>query len=615
MKRLSLCVMLLAQFLAMQTDGEAAGVWTKLTRANPAGGSGTMMLLTDGTVMVQGPGVSRSWTKLTPDSSGNYINGTWSTLASMNLERLYTASNVLPNGKVFVLGGEYSGPNGFATWINSGEMYDPVANTWTPIPNFPKGEFGDDPSVLLPNGKILCGYVAGAETYLYDPTTNSWSQTGTKLRNDASDEETWLMLPDGSVLSYDIFSSPASGPGHAQRYVPATGTWVDAGIVPVPLTSGALGYELGPATLLPDGRVFQVGANNKTVLYTPSTNRWTQGPSLPAGFGADDSPGTMLPNGHFLFAVDTPLFSGPTKIFDFDYTTNRLTDETPTGMLGAQLTGPAYVCRMLMLPNGHMLFSTSSNILWDYAPTGAPQTSWGPTITSVSKSPTNSSLYTITGMQLTGISEGSSYGDDAEMSTNYPIIRLTNSAGIVQYLRSFNWTPGVATGTKPVTVQFLLPAKLSYGNYQLAVIANGIPSANWPFILNAPGNVDAVYNAGTKILTLTGDATGNSLTVSLRAGVLTVEGANDTTINRTSSFAVNHTGKLVLNGNLGDGDDSLGVVGIDSSTTNMNLGPGADKAAFTLCNIVILTVDGGTGTDLVTITSSTIGTFNQQNIP
>ncbi len=48
---------------------------------------------------------------------------------------------------------------------------------------------------------------------------------------------------------------------------------------------------------------------------------------------------------------------------------------------------------------------------------------------------------------------------------------------------------------------------------------------------------------------------------------------------------------LILNSNLGDDDDSLVVVGIDSSMTYVNLGPGADKAAFTLCNFVTLMVD------------------------
>lgn len=614
MRRLTTSIFLVI-CLAVQAHLQAAGVWTQLTRPNPSGGSGTMMLLTDGTVMVQGGGVTKVWTKLSPDSSGNYINGTWSTMASMNLERLYFASNVLPSGKVFLLGGEYSGPSGAQNFINSGEMYDPVANTWTSIADFPNPEFGDDPSVVLPNGKILCGYIFDGRTYLYDPATNSWSQTGTKLRNDASDEETWVMLPGGKVLSYDIFASPSTGTGHAQYYNPASGSWVNAGSVPVPLTGSTYGYELGPATLLPDGRLIQIGGNNNTVIYTPTTNTWVRGPSLPTGMGADDAPGAMLPNGHFLFAADFPLFNGPTKLFDFDYTTNQLTDVTPTGTLGSQLSGPAFVSRMLVLPNGHMLFNTGTSAIWDYAPSGTVQSSWAPTVTSVVKSISNSSLYTLTGTQLTGISEGASYGDDAEMSTNYPIVRLTNSSGVVQYVKTTNWTPGVSTGTTPVTCQFTLPPKFATGTYQLSVIANGIASRNFPFTIAAPGNVIATYDAGTKTLSLTGDATANSLTVSLQAGQLKVEGANNTKINQSASFTVAHTGKLIINSNLGDGDDSISVIGVDSSTTTLTLGNGADQANFTLCNIQTLTIDGGSGTDIVTVTSSTIGTINKTNVP
>ena len=116
-----------------------------------------MELLSDGTVIgTQG----KNWYKLTPDSTGSYVNGTWSTLASMSLERLYDATNVLKDGRVFVVGGEYSGPNLTANWTNTGEIYNPVTNTWTSIPNFPRGSFGDDPShAACPDGRVLAGYL------------------------------------------------------------------------------------------------------------------------------------------------------------------------------------------------------------------------------------------------------------------------------------------------------------------------------------------------------------------------------------------------------------------------------------------------------------------------
>ncbi len=447
---------------------------TKLTNTNPNGQNGTMELLTDGTVLVHGPGATYS--KLTPDSSGNYVNGTWTTVASSGTARLYTGTNVLPDGRVFVVGGEYSGPSLANNWTNTGEIYNPLTNVWTPIPNFPQSQFGDDPTVLLPNGKILAGYLSSGLTYLYDPAANTWTQTGTKLRNDRSDEETWCLLPDGSVLSLDVFN-----PGHAQRYIPASGVWVDAGTVPVTLTSNALGFEMGPATRLPDGRYLQIGANENSAIYDPGSNTWVAGPSLPAGMGADDAPGAMLPNGHFLFLADTtsPLFTAPTKLYDFDYLTNTYTDVTGLGPLAVNLgSSSAYTSRMLVTPNGHVLLTTGDSTIWDITPTGSPDPSWKPTITGiVQNTPTS---YTLSGTQLTGISEGASYGDDAEMSTNYPIVRVTDlSNGVVTYARTTGWTPGVATGNAVVTVNFTLPAGFATGtNFTVSVIANGIASTS-----------------------------------------------------------------------------------------------------------------------------------------
>jgi hypothetical protein len=112
------------------------GTWGTLANLAPSS-TGTMLLLSDGTVMAEGGGVTNTWNRLTPSSSGSYANGTWSQLASMNLQRLYFASNMLPDGRVFVEGGEYSGPTGQQNETNTGEIYNPVANTWTNITSFP----------------------------------------------------------------------------------------------------------------------------------------------------------------------------------------------------------------------------------------------------------------------------------------------------------------------------------------------------------------------------------------------------------------------------------------------------------------------------------------------
>ncbi len=621
-------VSVLVASMMMCCTAQAQGTWTKLTTNNPAGSSGTMLLQTDGTVIVQRGGCSKIWTKLTPDSSGNYINGTWSSIAPMSLERLYTGSVVMPNGKTFILGGEYTGPSSAATWVNSGEIYDPATNTWTATAPFPKSQFGDGQSVLLPNGKILAGYLSGPETYLYDPLANTWAATGSKIRGDRNNEETWLLLPGGEVLCYEIFTNQDSGPWSAQKYVTSSGTWVDAGNVPVQLSSSTLGSEQGPAGLLPDGRAIQIGANNKTALYTPSTNTWAAGPTFPAGLGGDDTPGAVLPNGHFLFAVDTssPLFTPPTRLFDFDYTTNSLTEVTPGGALGSELAGsPAFVSRMLILPNGHMLFTNGAGSIWDYAPTGSPLAAWKSTITGVARVGTTTT-YTLTGTRLTGISEGANYGDDAGLSTNYPIVRFTSSAGVVKYAKSFNWTPGVsfAGDTTPMTAQFTLPTGLADGTYQIATIANGIASANVTGTITSGvltvntgaygGNVIASYNAGTKTLTLTGDVSSNAVSVKYITATSTIEvlGLSGTKVNnKTTVQTYSHTGQLSLGAVMSDGDDAVYVMGVPASLVYLNLGNGNDQAGLSLCTLNgptdKLQMDGGTGIlDKLTTTTSTI---------
>jgi hypothetical protein len=447
----------------------AAG-WTALAHNAPAS-IGTMELLTDGTVLAQGAGVNAAWYKLTPDATGSYVNGTWSTMASMHDGRLYTATNVLLDGRVFVLGGEYT-TSGGNNWSNTGEVYDPVSNTWTSTPNFLQSQFGDDPGMLMDDGRVLLGYLAGAQTYYYNPGTNSFSVGPTKLYGEQSDEETWVKLPDGSVLTYNIFTNPQT----AQKLDPTTNTWVAAGNVPVQLETSS-GKELGGAVMLMDGRVLFLGATNHTAIYTPSTNSWVAGPDIPGGLGCNDAPCAILPDGHVIFdAGVTPNFANGSSVFDYDPIANTITQITTPAALTNQLAGaPAYTSRFLMLPNGQALFTSGNGTtLFAYTAAGTAQAAWKPTITSISVS---GNVYTLTGTQITGMSAGASYGDDANMETNYPIVELTDGSGNVYFAKTTNWsTTRVQTGSAPETVQFTLPAGLPGGPFNLTVSASGITS-------------------------------------------------------------------------------------------------------------------------------------------
>jgi hypothetical protein len=599
----------LSFFESLEPRTLLAGTWTPLANLAPTGTS-TMLLLSDGSVMVQrgsaGEEVSNVWYKLAPDPAGSYVNGTWSALAPMQLQRLYYASNVLKDGRVLVLGGEFSGPSGASNFTNTGEIYDPVANAWSSIPNFPRTMFGDDPSEMLPDGRVLCGYISGAQTFIYNPVSNTWSNGPTKLSNDRSDEETWVLLPDQSVLSYNIFGNPQ----HAQRYSPLTNTWIDSGSVPVALHTSD-GKEIGPALLLPDHRVFYVGATNHNALYTPpavpgGTGTWAAAPDTPGNIGANDAPGAMLPDGHVLYAAGdfSTAFLPPTTILDYDPAANTI---TPVGG-GPNLSAiPPFVTRMLMLPTGQVLFTDSTRQLWVYTAAGAPDASWRPTITDITRD--SAGVFTLTGTQLNGISEGASYGDDAEMSTNYPIVRLTDTAGVVRFARTFNWSStGVATGSTPLSVQFTLPAGATPGVYRVAVIGSGIAS---PEVLNvqlgaattADVTLRADPNNPANLQVLGGQSVLFTAAASSIAGAIVTGDAADDSVtvqDDWSSMPVRVSG--------GGGIDTVRVIGAGATGTTWTIDPmHISHPSFLVtyaADIESLRLTAGAGTDTIDVTGT-----------
>jgi len=244
------------------------GSWTALTN-QPTFYAGTMILLTDGTVMCQdegaGNGGTANWWKLTPDNSGSYANGTWSSVAASPNAPLYYASAVLRDGRVLIAGGEYD--SGSSVDLNAAEIYDPVADKWKAI-GTPAGwnNIGDAPCCVLPDGRVLLGSIKNKKTAVYDPGANSW--TAGPDKDDASSEETWTLLPDGTVLVAECSAHPK-----AEKYVAASNSWVSAGSTPsghdLVQSSSASSNEIGPAILMPDGRVFAIGASGHNAIYTP----------------------------------------------------------------------------------------------------------------------------------------------------------------------------------------------------------------------------------------------------------------------------------------------------------------------------------------------------------
>ncbi|MGH8094915.1 MAG: hypothetical protein ACREIF_15825 [Chthoniobacterales bacterium] len=445
----------------------------------PPGGAFLSFQLTDGTIMCQANN-SANWWKLTPDVNGSYLNGTWSQLAS--LQSGYSpddfASAVLADGRVVITGGEYN--FGSFTLTNLGAVYDPLANTWTPLSAPPGWDFiGDSPSVVLADGSFVVGRKLDMQVASLDPATLTWTLLGSAGKSDFDAEEGWTLLPDGTFLTCDVLNAPNS-----ERYFSATQTWMTAGSTIVdlhsPSTFGCIPYgnqgqycyyppgEIGPAVLRPDGTVFATGSYSNagaghTAIYTPpavitDTGTWKVGPDFPNNDDAGDSFAALLPNGNVL------VLGNSGRLYEFDGT-----NLTPTLSANGCL---------MVLPTGQMLVAGGS-IVKIYTPANTTYSqAWAPRIKRYPKKVRRGSTYVISGQQFNGLSQAAAFGDELETATNYPLVRLTNAAtSHVFYARTHDHsTMGVATGKQLVSTNFDVPANMETGSCTLEVVANGIPS-------------------------------------------------------------------------------------------------------------------------------------------
>lgn len=513
---------LAATCLLLAPRVQATGNWLKLANTAPDSVD-FVILLTDGTVMAANNphdifgNFGKDWYRLTPDPYGHYVNGAWSKIASMTYVRHAFASRILPDGRFFIAGGEH--PVGGACEA-SAEIYDPLADTWTlvnPPSNLLDGTqnqgFRDCESELLPDGTVLLAPVAPNSangTLIYNPRANSWVAGQPSIVWQA--EQSWVTLPDGSILTVDHDSLTS------ERYIPASNQWIADANLPVNLWASLapkLVGEMGPGFLLPNGKVFFLGGSGHTAIYTPSgtTNNgyWVAGPDIPNGLVSADAPAAMMPNGKILCAVaglptadssGNANFPSPTSFFEYDYSAGPLGAFTPVnGPTGGTDDIRSQDANMLVLPDGSVLYchskqadlfySSYGSQLYVYAPDGNQLTAGKPQVNSIT--PNADGSFHLVGTGLNGMSEGAGFGDESQMGGNYPIVKFTdNGNNHADYGRTFNWSStGVQTGNQIVSTEFTTSPGLLPQNYSLTVSAAGLSSDPISFI--APLWVDFNY--------------------------------------------------------------------------------------------------------------------------
>lgn len=272
------------------------GTYTTTGSFVTARDSHTTTLLSDGTVLAAGGFGIGFGDYLASAELYSPSTGDWTSTGAMTQERAYHTATLLPNGNVLVSGGVV--PSGGQTVLAASELYDPSTGSWTATGSLNTGRWGHT-MTLLPNGEVLVAGGAGqsedlSSTELYDPSTGRWTTTGSL--NTARYFHTATLLPNGKVLvaggMTGVYSSAATyseSIASAELYDPSTGLWTVTG-------SLNTARDTHTSTLLPNGDVLVSGGEDYTVSvpgyavndvvlasaerYDPSTGNWTGTGSL-----------------------------------------------------------------------------------------------------------------------------------------------------------------------------------------------------------------------------------------------------------------------------------------------------------------------------------------------
>ncbi|KAF2820350.1 galactose oxidase [Ophiobolus disseminans] len=223
-------------------------------------------------------------------STGGFTSG-----ANMQISRGYQSSTVLSNGKVFTIGGSWSGVDSNKT----GEVYDPSANAWSLLPGADvapmltsdhEGKFREDNHAWLfawRNGSVFQAGPSKAMNWYYTDGQGGVSPAG--IRDSANDAMC------GVNVMYDIgkiFSA-----GGSQYYDEAPGLsvahlisidQVGAPAVVEKLPSMKYARAFANVVVLPDGKILVTGGQGYAKGFTdrdpvfapeifdPSTKKFTE---------------------------------------------------------------------------------------------------------------------------------------------------------------------------------------------------------------------------------------------------------------------------------------------------------------------------------------------------
>lgn len=178
------------------------------------------------------------------------VSGKWAATTSLPSGREAPAA-LLASGSVLVAGG-------------GGLIYNPTTAQWTATGPLYYGGGTGGTATLLGNGDVLTygNHFSCYAAQIFNPSTNTWARTIGQCGNSVS-RGPLVLLGNGKVLLAGdeiIYSGHASPTARCALYDPSTNSWT--------ATGSLLQAAYRTATMLGNGKVLSVGSNDAE-LYTP----------------------------------------------------------------------------------------------------------------------------------------------------------------------------------------------------------------------------------------------------------------------------------------------------------------------------------------------------------
>lgn len=285
----------------------------------------TATVLADGRVLVAGGRAADGLSTLPSVELFEPKSGRWRAGPPMTVGRSHHAATLLADGRVLVTGGTThelaEGGHRFIA-LASAEVFDPKANTWTPVPDMADARNGHTATLLDDGTVLVVGGAREQRTHLasverFDPKANAWTAAPPLAT------PRWLHaavhLADDTVVVVGGRSNQpqgGKGPGNSlsgvERFEPKTGAWQAAPDMSEERQRAGIAVLADGETVVAVGGQTATASTNYAETWAPGTKAWAPLENH-LSMSLSGHTATKLSNGDLLVvggeppnAVDTP---------------------------------------------------------------------------------------------------------------------------------------------------------------------------------------------------------------------------------------------------------------------------------------------------------------------